>query len=66
MPRKNEDPRTPGAKDFPPQQQRTPGREAGRAAAPADRGEASHVGHGRLADRVAIVTGGGDPVRSWA
>jgi len=42
---------------FPEQEQEPPGREA--AMQPlADHGETSYVGHGRLSDRVALITGG--------
>jgi NAD(P)-dependent dehydrogenase (short-subunit alcohol dehydrogenase family) len=52
------DPRAAGAKPpFQKQEQQGPGREA--ALRPrADHGEASYRGHGRLAGRVALVTGG--------
>lgn len=42
---------------FPAQQQRPPGREADMEP-PADHGERSYVGHERLRDRVALITGG--------
>ncbi len=55
---RNEDPRKAGEKPpYPPQQQRTPGSEQELRPRP-DHGERSYVGHGRLKDRVAIVTGG--------
>jgi NAD(P)-dependent dehydrogenase (short-subunit alcohol dehydrogenase family) len=55
---RNEDPRRKGEQSpFPPQQQRTPGLEKEMTPRP-DYGERSYVGHGRLTDRVAIVTGG--------
>src|SRR5690349_8925106 len=41
---------------FPEQEQEPPGREA-EMRPPADHGEDSYVGHGRLKDRVAIITG---------
>lgn len=54
---RNPDPRQAGERSFPKQQQDAPGSE--RAMNPrADHGEKSYVGHGRLKDRVAIVTGG--------
>jgi NAD(P)-dependent dehydrogenase (short-subunit alcohol dehydrogenase family) len=54
---RNEDPRQKGAKPpHPAQQQETPGSEAELRPRP-DFGEESYVGHGRLADRIAIVTG---------
>src|SRR5512139_2787394 len=55
---RNEDPRRAG--DHPPypkQQQRAPGSEKRMRPRP-DYGEKSYVGHGRLKDRVALVTGG--------
>jgi NAD(P)-dependent dehydrogenase (short-subunit alcohol dehydrogenase family) len=55
---RNEDPRKAGDKPpFPKQQQPTPGSEQEMRPRP-DYGEKSYVGHGRLKDRVAIVTGG--------
>src|SRR5215208_6831305 len=56
---RNEDPRTKGDQPppFPEQQQPGPGSEARMSPRP-DYGEESYRGHGRLADRVAIVTGG--------
>ena len=52
------DPRQQGPKPpFPAQQQDSPGSEAQMQPAP-DYGEASYQGHGRLRDRVAVVTGG--------
>ncbi len=53
----NPDPRKTGEKSFPPQQQQPPGREAAMQPRP-DHGEKSYQGHGRLKDRIAIVTGG--------
>jgi NAD(P)-dependent dehydrogenase (short-subunit alcohol dehydrogenase family) len=55
---RNEDPRKAGDKPpYPKQQQPTPGSEREMRPRP-DYGEKSYVGHGRLEDRVAIVTGG--------
>jgi NAD(P)-dependent dehydrogenase (short-subunit alcohol dehydrogenase family) len=55
---RNDDPRKAGEKPpFPAQQQQTPGSEE-RLRPRADHGEQTYVGHGRLTDRVAIVTGG--------
>jgi NAD(P)-dependent dehydrogenase (short-subunit alcohol dehydrogenase family) len=55
---RNEDPRRARAKPpYPEQQQPTPGSEREMRPRP-DYGEESYVGHGRLKDRVAIVTGG--------
>ncbi len=55
---KREDPRSAGEKPpFPKQQQETPGSERELSPRP-DFGEESYRGHGRLKDRVAIVTGG--------
>jgi NAD(P)-dependent dehydrogenase (short-subunit alcohol dehydrogenase family) len=55
---RSRDPREAGAKPpFPAQQQPTPGSERELRPRP-DYGERSYVGHGRLTDRVAIVTGG--------
>ena len=52
------DPRREGPKPpFPKQQQPSPGAEAPMRPAP-DHGEESYVGHGRLKDRVALITGG--------
>src|SRR4051812_49045119 len=52
------DPRESGVKPpFPEQTQPRPGIEAKMDPRP-DYGEASYVGHGRLADRVALITGG--------
>src|SRR3954470_15772323 len=42
---------------FPEQEQEPPGREA-EMRPKADHGEESYVGHGRLTDRVALITGG--------
>ena len=42
---------------FPEQEQEPPGREADMKPL-ADHGEETYVGHGRLADRVALITGG--------
>src|SRR3954463_5908034 len=42
---------------FPEQQQEPPGREADMQPR-ADHGEDSYVGHGRLKDKVALITGG--------
>jgi NAD(P)-dependent dehydrogenase (short-subunit alcohol dehydrogenase family) len=42
---------------FPEQEQEPPGREAGMQPL-ADHGEDSYVGHGRLKDKVALITGG--------
>jgi hypothetical protein len=58
MPRnRNDDPRKGEKPPYPKQQQQAPGRE--REMRPrADHGEKTYVGHGRLKDRVAIVTGG--------
>jgi NAD(P)-dependent dehydrogenase (short-subunit alcohol dehydrogenase family) len=53
---RNPDPRK-GAQRLPEQQQRTPGSEAEMSPRP-DYGEKSYRGSGRLADRVALVTGG--------
>jgi NAD(P)-dependent dehydrogenase (short-subunit alcohol dehydrogenase family) len=53
----NPDPRKTGEKSFPQQQQQPPGSEAAMHPRP-DHGEKSYRGHGRLKDRVAIVTGG--------
>src|SRR5512138_2024601 len=54
---RNPDPRQAGERSFPKQQQDSPGSE--RAMNPrADHGEKSYQGHGRLKDRIAIVTGG--------
>jgi NAD(P)-dependent dehydrogenase (short-subunit alcohol dehydrogenase family) len=54
---RNPDPRQAGDKPpYPKQQQETPGSEAGMRPRP-DFGERSYRGHGRLQDRVAIVTG---------
>src|ERR1044072_4499099 len=41
---------------FPEQEQRPPGNEA-QMRPPADHGEDTYVGHGRLTDRVALITG---------
>src|SRR5215218_9540748 len=41
---------------FPEQEQEPPGREAGMRP-PADHGEETYVGHGRLKDKVALITG---------
>lgn len=59
MPRdRNPDPRREGDRPpYPKQQQTTPGSEARMRPRP-DYGEKSYVGHGRLKDRVALVTGG--------
>jgi NAD(P)-dependent dehydrogenase (short-subunit alcohol dehydrogenase family) len=55
---RSEDPRKLGDKPpYPKQQQPTPGSEREMRPRP-DYGEKSYVGHGRLKDRVAIVTGG--------
>jgi NAD(P)-dependent dehydrogenase (short-subunit alcohol dehydrogenase family) len=55
---KREDPRSAGERPpYPKQQQATPGSEAEMRPRP-DFGEESYRGHGRLKDRVAIVTGG--------
>jgi hypothetical protein len=55
---RSEDPRKKGdVPRFPPQQQASPGSERELRPRP-DFGEESYVGHGRLKDRVAIVTGG--------
>jgi NAD(P)-dependent dehydrogenase (short-subunit alcohol dehydrogenase family) len=55
---KREDPRKAGDKPpYPKQQQETPGSEREMRPRP-DFGEQSYRGHGRLQDRVAIVTGG--------
>src|SRR5215208_8134218 len=56
---RNEDPRTKGDQPppFPEQQQPGPGSEAAMSPRP-DFGEDSYRGHGRLTDRVAIITGG--------
>jgi NAD(P)-dependent dehydrogenase (short-subunit alcohol dehydrogenase family) len=55
---RNDDPRRKGDQPpYPAQQQRTPGSEAELRPRP-DFGEESYVGHGRLKDRVAVVTGG--------
>jgi NAD(P)-dependent dehydrogenase (short-subunit alcohol dehydrogenase family) len=55
---RNADPRKAGHPGkLPGQQQRTPGSEAEMRPRP-DFGEATYRGHGRLTDRVAIVTGG--------
>jgi NAD(P)-dependent dehydrogenase (short-subunit alcohol dehydrogenase family) len=55
---RNPDPRGAGEKPpYPKQQQETPGTEARMTPRP-DFGEKSYRGHGRLQDRVAIVTGG--------
>jgi NAD(P)-dependent dehydrogenase (short-subunit alcohol dehydrogenase family) len=52
------DPREPGPKPpLPKQQQRAPGFEHEMRPKP-DHGEESYVGHGRLAGRVALITGG--------
>jgi NAD(P)-dependent dehydrogenase (short-subunit alcohol dehydrogenase family) len=57
MPKEN-DPRAAGAKPpFPKQEQEGPGREAGLQPR-ADHGEESYRGHGKLAGRAALVTGG--------
>ncbi len=57
MPRdRNPDPRQAGERSFPQQQQEAPGSERAMSPRP-DHGEKSYVGHGRLQDRVAIVTG---------
>jgi len=53
-----EDPRHQGPRpEFPQSQTDTPGTEA-ELDPPADHGEQSYQGHGRLADRVALITGG--------
>ncbi|MBS1814540.1 MAG: SDR family oxidoreductase [Acidobacteria bacterium] len=53
-----QDPRTAGPKPpFPDQEQEHPGTER-KLDPPVDHGEQSYVGHGRLQDRTAIVTGG--------
>jgi NAD(P)-dependent dehydrogenase (short-subunit alcohol dehydrogenase family) len=55
---RNDDPRKAGDRPpYPGQQQRTPGSEERMRPRP-DYGEKSYVGHGRLKDRVAVVTGG--------
>lgn len=52
-----QDPRAAGTKPpFPKQSQPTPGIEAKMSPRP-DYGEASYVGHGRLTDKVALITG---------
>jgi NAD(P)-dependent dehydrogenase (short-subunit alcohol dehydrogenase family) len=54
---RNPDPRRQGDRPpYPRQQQPSPGRESAMSPRP-DFGEKSYVGHGRLKDRVAIVTG---------
>jgi len=53
---RNPDPRRQGEKPPYPRQQRPPGSEKEMSPRP-DYGEKSYVGHGRLKDRVAIVTG---------
>ena len=56
MPR-NQDPRDLGPKPpFPPQQQNQPG-TVKKLTPPADHGESSYAGSGKLKDRVAIITG---------
>ncbi len=52
----NPDPRKAGERSFPKQQQETPGTERAMSPKP-DHGEKSYQGHGRLKDRVAIITG---------
>jgi NAD(P)-dependent dehydrogenase (short-subunit alcohol dehydrogenase family) len=54
---RNEDPRAGDRPPYPKQQQPTPGSERRMRPRP-DYGEKSYVGHGRLKDRVALVTGG--------
>jgi NAD(P)-dependent dehydrogenase (short-subunit alcohol dehydrogenase family) len=55
---RNADPRKAGERPpYPEQQQETPGSERRMRPRP-DYGEESYVGHGRLKDRIAIVTGG--------
>ncbi len=53
----NPDPRKTSDQSFPRQQQQPPGSEAAMKPRP-DHGEKSYRRHGRLKDRVAIVTGG--------
>ncbi len=53
---RNPDPRKAEDRSFPRQQQESPGSEAAMAPRP-DHGEKSYQGHGRLEDRVAVVTG---------
>jgi NAD(P)-dependent dehydrogenase (short-subunit alcohol dehydrogenase family) len=54
---RNPDRRKAGERSFPGQQQQSPGSEREMSPRP-DHGEKSYQGHGRLRDRVAIVTGG--------
>ena len=54
--KRNPDPRKAGERSFPEQQQSAPGAEGAMSPRP-DHGEKSYQGHGRLKDRVAIVTG---------
>ncbi len=58
MPGANEDPRRGGPEPpFPKQEQPPPGVDAEMRPRP-DHGEDSYVGHGRLTDRIALITGG--------
>lgn len=52
-----QDPRKAGPNHFPPQEQDATGKEHEMTPAP-DYGAKSYVGHGRLKDRVALITGG--------
>ncbi len=53
----NPDPRTTGERSIPKQQQSSPGSTQAMSPRP-DHGEKTYRGHGRLQDRVALVTGG--------
>jgi len=53
----NPDPRTAGERSIPKQQQSSPGTTQAMTPKP-DHGEKTYRGHGRLQDRVALVTGG--------
>ncbi len=53
----NPDPRTTGERSIPKQQQSSPGSTQAMSPKP-DHGEKTYRGHGRLQDRVALVTGG--------
>ena len=53
----NPDPRTAGERSIPRQQQSSPGSTQAMSPRP-DHGEKTYRGHGRLQDRVALVTGG--------
>jgi NAD(P)-dependent dehydrogenase (short-subunit alcohol dehydrogenase family) len=54
---RNPDPRSSGERSIPRQQQESPGSTQAMSPRP-DHGEKTYRGHGRLQDRVAIVTGG--------